>query len=67
MNFISLPKLINLKLASGMTNPRRACDLSDVQDLIAVLGSNSAFADSLDESVQEKFQEFWQAIQEYLE
>src|SRR5262245_20827812 len=37
VRFLELPKLIELKLASGMTNPRRAKDLVDVQELIDIL------------------------------
>lgn len=35
---VSLPEIINLKLASGMTAPHRLRDLADVQDLIRILG-----------------------------
>ena len=34
---LSLPKLIELKLASGMTAPGRLKDLADVQELIWTL------------------------------
>src|SRR5262249_3602241 len=34
LRFLQLPKLIELKLASGMTNPRRLKDLVDVQEVI---------------------------------
>jgi hypothetical protein len=37
IDYISLPKLIELKLASGMTNPGRLKDLSDVLELIKIL------------------------------
>ena len=37
IRYVGLPKLIELKLASGMTNPGRLRDLADVQELIRVL------------------------------
>ena len=52
---ISLEKLIELKLASGMTAPHRLKDLADVQELIKVKNLSAAFADQLDPSVREKF------------
>lgn len=49
--------LINLKLASGMTNPGRLKDLSNVQELIKVKELDAAFADNLHSFVREKFLE----------
>ena len=37
--FLSLPTLIELKLASGLTNPLRGKDIVDVQELISALKS----------------------------
>src|SRR5262249_2299644 len=59
---ISLPKLIELKLASGMTAPDRLKDLADVQELIKAKGLGEDFAETLDEWVQEKFRELHQAV-----
>ena len=59
---ITLEKLIELKLASGMTAPDRLKDLADVQEMIKIKGLGSEFAESLDESVREKFHELQQAI-----
>ena len=67
MRFISLPRLIELKLASGMSNPRRARDLADVQELSAHLGLSEAFQTQLDESVRPKYVEFWNIVQQYPE
>ena len=58
---ISLPKLIELKLASGMTNPGRLKDLADVQELIRALNLPMSFADSLNPFVQDKYRELWTA------
>jgi hypothetical protein len=60
---ISLDKLIELKLASGMTAPHRRRDLADVQDLIRVLALSSDFAEKLDPSVQRLYTQLWQEAQ----
>src|SRR4051794_39295116 len=59
---ITLEKLIELKLASGMTAPDRLKDLADVQEIIKVKGLESDFATKLDASVREKFHELQQAV-----
>ncbi len=59
---ISLEKLIELKLASGMTAPHRLKDLADVQEMIHIKGLTADFASRLDVSVQQKFLELQQAI-----
>lgn len=59
INYIKLPKLIELKLASGMTSPGRLKDLSDVLELIRILSLPSEFANQLDPFVQGKFKELW--------
>lgn len=59
---ISLPKLIELKLASGMTALDRLKDLADVQEMIKAKGLKEDFAEKLDESVQGKFRELHQAV-----
>jgi hypothetical protein len=61
IQYITLPKLVELKLASGMTNPGRLKDLSDVLELIKILHLPPEFADQLDPYVQSKFNELWQA------
>jgi hypothetical protein len=57
IKYLSLPKLIELKLASGMTNPGRLRDLADVQDLIAALRLPEGFASELHPYVRERFLE----------
>jgi hypothetical protein len=64
IRYLSLPKLIELKLASGLTNPLRLKDIVDVQELIRLLKLPPAFADSLDPSVRAKFLELWTVIQQ---
>jgi hypothetical protein len=53
--FLALPTLVDLKLASGLSNPLRGKDINDVQELIAVLKLGDDFADQLDPSVRPKF------------
>jgi hypothetical protein len=60
--FLKLPQLIELKLASGMTNPRRGQDLVDVQRLIETLDLPEDYANQLNPYVQEKFRELWTVI-----
>jgi hypothetical protein len=59
IRYLSLPRLIELKLASGMTNVARIKDLADVLELIKVRGLPESFALELDPYVQAKFRELW--------
>jgi hypothetical protein len=59
---VTLEVLINLKLASGMTDPGRLKDLADVQELIKVRGLDSSSADSLHPFVREKFLELCRGV-----
>jgi hypothetical protein len=63
IRFLRLGNLIELKLASGMTNPGRLKDLADVQELIRALKLDRAFGDQLDPFVRSKFGELWDAVQ----
>jgi hypothetical protein len=60
---IKLEKLIELKLAAGMTAPHRRRDLADVQDLIRVLQLNADFSGQLDPSVRPLYIQLWQEAQ----
>lgn len=59
---ITLQKLVELKLASGMSAPHRLRDLADVQDLIGVLSLPAEFAEKLDESVRGEYRRLWRAV-----
>lgn len=59
---LSLEKLVELKLASGMTAPHRLKDLADVQELIKIKGLNADFAKILNPFVREKFLELQKAV-----
>ncbi len=61
--YVSLPTLIELKLASGMTAAHRLQDLADVIQLIRVNHLPSDFTTRLNPFVHEKFREMWQAAQ----
>lgn len=56
---ISLAKLIELKLASGMTAPDRPRDLDDVIQLVRANALPRDFGESLDPWVRAKFDELW--------
>lgn len=59
---LTLEKLIELKLASGMTAPDRLKDLADVQELIKLKNLNEEFADKLNPFVHDKFFELQNAV-----
>lgn len=62
LRVLELRKLLELKLASGMTAAHRLRDLADVQELIKALNLPADVADELDPSVREKFLELWNAV-----
>ena len=59
---LRLATLIDLKLASGMTNPLRGQDLIDVQRLIQTLDLPKSTADDLNPYGRERFLEIWHVI-----
>jgi hypothetical protein len=65
MRFLGLPRLIELKLASGMTNPGRLKDLGDVQEMIRALSLPDALADELNPYVRDKYRELWAAVRDH--
>ena len=62
VKYLRLETLIELKLASGMTNPGRLRDLADVQELIRTLKLGTNYAKSLAPFVQEKYLELAKGI-----
>jgi hypothetical protein len=60
---LSLPGLIDIKLASGMTAPHRLKDLADVLELIRAVKLPAEFAERLDPYVRDKYSELWRAAQ----
>jgi hypothetical protein len=70
VRFISLEKLIELKLASGLSAPHRIRDIADVQDLIIALNLPLELEEKLDASVSAEYRRLWEAAQksdEFLE
>ncbi|HEX4590099.1 MAG TPA: hypothetical protein VH120_09240 [Gemmataceae bacterium] len=59
---LNLNSLLELKIASGMTEPGRLKDLADVQELIATLQLSGQFAEQLNPFVREKYRELWSAV-----
>lgn len=59
---LTLEKLIELKLASGMTNPLWLQDVAHVQKLTSLLKLPESFADRLDPFVREKYLEIWRLL-----
>jgi hypothetical protein len=55
IQIVTFEKLIELKLASGMTAPDRLKDLADVQELIKIRALKKDFAERLDPYVRDKF------------
>lgn len=60
---IPVEKLIELKIASGMTAPHRLRDLADIQDLVVALKLERDFAYELDDSVRAEYWRLWDAAE----
>jgi hypothetical protein len=58
---VSLPRLVEMKLASGMTAPHRLQDLADVLRLIRAADLPRDFGAQIDPYVRAKFEELWLA------
>jgi len=63
MALLNLTRLIELKLASGLTSTDRLKDLADVQELIKILALPKAYATQLDASVREQYSALWQGVE----
>ena len=61
VRYLNLPKLVELKLASGMTNPDRLRDTADVQQLIKALNLPGDFVNKLDPFVRDAYEALWRA------
>ena len=62
IRFVTLEKLIELKLASGISAPYRLKDLADVQELIKIRKLDADFALKLDPYVRAKYLELEEAV-----
>ncbi|MBI2895591.1 MAG: hypothetical protein HYY06_18690 [Deltaproteobacteria bacterium] len=68
LRVVSLPALLELKIASGMSAPHRMRDLDDAMRLIKANGLDRSYADRLNPWVREKFAELWalaQVVEDY--
>ncbi len=63
IQIVTFEKLIELKLASGMTAPHRLKDLADVQELIKIRALEKDFAERLHPYVRDRFLELWEAVE----
>ena len=63
MHLLPLPRLVELKLASGLSAPHRLKDLADVLELIKAVKLPRDLDSQLDASVRAKFRELWDAAQ----
>ena len=64
IKFVTLEKLIELKLASGISAPHRLKDLADVQELIKIRKLDADFATKLDPYVRPKYLELEAAVRQ---
>jgi len=64
IKFVTLEKLVELKLASGMTAPDRLKDLADVQEVIRIRGLSAEFSERLDPYVRGTFLALYETIKQ---
>lgn len=64
VRILSLRRIVELKLASGISAPHRLKDLADVLELIRAAKLPRELAGSLDETVRAKYRELWDAAQQ---
>jgi hypothetical protein len=62
ISYLNLHTLMELKLASGMSNAARAKDIGDAVELIRTLKLPKDFGDKLNPYVRPKFDELWEAV-----
>jgi len=60
IQILPLKDLVELKLASGMTDAGRLKDLADVQEMIRVLGLPEEF--EVNDFVRERYRELWRGV-----
>lgn len=61
IRYLRLATLVELKLASGISDPGRLKDLADVQELTRARELPLEFREQLDPSVRDRYTERWQA------
>jgi hypothetical protein len=65
LRLLPLERLLELKLASGISAAHRLRDLADVLEVIRIRNLPPDFEHLLNPSVREKFRELWQAAQHH--
>ena len=64
ITYLSLPRLIELKIASGLTGGgQRLKDFADVNELIQILQLPADFSDQLNPYVRDRYAELWASVQ----
>jgi len=63
IKFVTLEKLVEIKLASGITALDRLKDLADVQELIKIRSLQKDFVSQLDPYVRDRFLELLEAVE----
>lgn len=61
---VSLPRLVEMKLASGLSAPHRMKDITDVGELIVHLELPLEFDSELDSSVRDEYRRLWKIMRE---
>ncbi len=64
IRYVNLETLLEMKLASGMSNPARRKDLADVQEVIKELKLDSAVAERLNPYVRPMYAQLWKEVDE---
>jgi hypothetical protein len=59
---VPLEKLIELKLATGLSAAHRLKDIADTQEMIRALNLPLALADKLDISVRDEYIRLWHTV-----
>jgi hypothetical protein len=62
IRYLNLQNIIELKIASGITNSERIKDLADVQEMIKLLALPRDFSSQLNSYVREKYLDLWDAV-----
>lgn len=62
VSYVRLERLVEMKLASGISAAHRRKDLGDVQELIRILQLPQVLANSLDPYVRDMYLQLWQEV-----
>ncbi|MBI1785474.1 hypothetical protein HYR69_10055 [Candidatus Sumerlaeota bacterium] len=65
VKFLKLSKLVELKLASGLSDEGRMKDIADVLEFMKAVEVPRSLADELDPSVRDKFLHLWELARDF--